>query len=1084
MIAVILMVSAVSTTTAFAVPPELRAFEQEALPDIVITGIVVSEGGDPLVGATVIVQGTTLGAVTDFNGQYTIEAPEDGVLVFSYTGYKSVEIEINGRSTIDVTMEESIAALEEVVVVGYGTQQRRDITGSVTSIQPRDFKDISVLSFENAIQGQLAGVQIAETTGEPGAAPIIRIRGLGSISAGNDPLFVVDGFPISRNLNYGVQGDVFRRRAAFRPPPSNPLATLNPNDIESIEVLKDASAAAIYGSRGSNGVILITTKKGNRQGRPVITLDAYGGFQSVANKIDLMNAQELSEYVRDARNNNYLQEVPGADPNDSNAERNAKALAAGMSPSGNFRIAEDFLNPGSGPNTDWQDLLFDTAPIQSYNLSVSGGSENIGYYVAGGYFSQDGIIGGSGFDRFSLRANIEADLTEKLSVGVNLNPSFTGNQRLPAGSPYFARPPGIVYSGLVHSPTVEPYNPDGTINQRNNQSFLLTEDGEGAGMTSASNPLAIIEAIDDDLNQFRTLGNVYASFDIVQGLTFKTFAGVDINYFKRNFFRKNSLLYRTANTGEPYGQSSASESVNWLTENTLNYTGNFGGDHRISAVVGYTAQKESVDYNTVIAENYPDDQVSTVSGGIVTGGADVKEEWSLVSLLGRVNYSFRNRYLLTATIRSDRSSRFGAGNRTGIFPSVSVGWRVSDEPFMQDIGFLNYLKVRGSWGQTGNFLIPNYASIGLLDPFNYVLNDQQVNGIAPSTISNQDLSWEKTDQIDIGLEFGIFQDRLSATADWYKSTTSDLLLFVQVPASLGFTNALQNIGEVENEGWEFSLESRNITGAFSWTTNFNFSTNDNVVTRLGPSGDPILSVGGAGLRHITRIGDPIGSYYGYVVDGIYQSQADINAAPEDTQAPDPRPGDFRFKDVNGDGVIDADDRTVTGNYLPDFTWGITNRFSYKGFELSFLFQGIEGNEVLNLTRRHLGNGEANFNSYAEFNERWRSPEDPGNGRIARADRQTGNHGNNNRPSSFQVEDASYFRLRNVTLGYTFPDGILGSVFRGLRVYASGTNLFTVTDYQGFNPEVNNQNQIPNVQGEDYGAYPLSRVFTLGATASF
>ncbi len=1049
--------------------------------------VIDAESGDGLPGVSIVIKGTSNGTITNVSGQFSIEANQGDVLIFSYVGYKTSEVTVGTSNTINVSMSADVTALNEIVVVGYGTQQRRDITGSIASISAKQIQNMPVVSFENAIQGQLAGVQVSETSGEPGAGPSIRVRGLGSITAGNEPLFVVDGFPVSKNVDVGVQGDLFRRRAAFRPPPTNPLATLNPNDIESIEVLKDASAAAIYGSRGSNGVVLITTKKGKREGKPVVSFDTYWGVQSVANKIDLMNSAQLTDYVFEAKNNAYLQDIDGASPNDSNADRDAKAIAAGSAPDANYRIPDDFLNP-TGTDTDWQDVVFDNAAIQSYNVSVAGGTEDIGYYIAGGYYNQEGIIDGSGFDRYSFRVNLEAEILPKLNVGVNLNPSFTKSDRKPAGSPYFARPPGIVYSALVHSPTVSPFNADGTINQRDNQSFLFTETGAGAGMTTASNPLAIIEAITDDLSQNRTFGNIWAEYEIIDGLKFKTFAGVDINNYQRSFFRGNSLLFRDAAVGEPFGQSSSSQSVSWVAEQTLSYNKTIAGDHVISGVAGYTAQKETIEFNQVIADNFFDDQVPTISGGQVTSGTSTKEEWSLVSLLARGNYSYRDKYLLTATVRADRSSRFGKGNRTGIFPSISGGWRLSEETFMSDFTALSDLKIRASWGQTGNFLIPNFASIGLINPANYVFGGgggSQSNGVAQATISNPDLSWEKTDQVDIGIEFGLLADRVFASIDWYKTTTSDLLLDVQVASALGFTNSLQNIGEVENKGWEISLSTRNLSGPLTWTTDFNFATVDNEVTKLGPSGDPILSAGGAGNRHITRIGDAIGSYYGYVVDGIYQSQADIDSAPVDMDAPDAQPGDFRFKDVDGDGDIDPDDRTVIGNYLPDFTWGITNTFTFKGFDLKLLIQGVEGAEVLNLTRRHLGNGEANFNSYADWDNRWRSASDPGNGEIPRADRLSGNHGNNNRPSSFQVEDASYIRLRNVTLGYNFPTTMFGETFNNLRVYVSGTNLLTITDYLGFNPEVNNQSAAsPNVQGEDYGAYPLSKVFTFGVNATF
>ena len=566
--------------------------------------------------------------------------------------------------------------------------------------------------------------------------------------------------------------------------------------------------------------------------------------------------------------------------------------------------------------------------------------------------------------------------------------------------------------------------------------------------------------------------------------------GADLIDYSRSFYRGNSLLYRNQTSGDPYGQASSSNSLNWLLENTLSYDTAFDGGHELSAVVGYTAQKETVEMREVLAQNFSDDEVTTVNGGQVTGGFSLREAWSLASALGRVNYSYLERYLLTLTLRTDRSSRFGADNQTGVFPSASVGWRVSEEPFMDDLGWINNLKLRASYGSTGNFLIPNYGAISLLNQNNYVFGGNLVNGVAPSTIGNEGLSWERTNMLDIGLDAAFLEDRIYFTVDYYNAITKDLLLFVNVPSALGFSTALTNIGEVLNRGVEFSLTSRNLVGRFSWSTDYTIYGyrgsvhNYNEVLQLGPSGDPILSSGGAGLRHITRVGDPIGSYYGYVVEGVYQSEDEIANAPVDELAPDPAPGDFRFKDVNGDGVIDPDDRTVTGNYMPDYTFGITNRFGYRGLGLSVFVQGVQGSEVLNLTSRHMKNGEANFNSYAIFNERWRSPSEPGSGMVPRADRQSGIHGNNNRPSSFQVEDGSYIRLRNVRLSYDLPRTVLGSRVQMAQLYFSANNLYTWTDYLGFNPEVNNQSLSNTTPGEDYGAYPLARTYTLGINLSF
>ncbi|PWJ58651.1 TonB-linked SusC/RagA family outer membrane protein [Dyadobacter jejuensis] len=1064
--------------TAGSIPLALKESEPTRIAEVVVKGKITDEKNEGLPGVSILVKGSNKGTVSDMNGNFSIDVGgPNAILVFSYIGYETKEVAVGQQSNIMVRLTENISSLSEVMVVGYGTQKRGDITGSIGSLSAKNIKEIQVTNFENAIQGQIAGVQVQEPSGEPGAATTIRVRGLGSVSAGNEPLYVIDGFPVTKNMDPGIQGDITRRTTAFALPASNPLGTINPNDIESIEVLKDASAAAIYGSRGSNGVILITTKKGKRSSKPVIGFDAYFGIQSIAKKVDLMNAAELTEYVYDSKNNAYLQDIAGANINDDNATRYTKTT------NGSYYIPDDFANP-DGTDTDWQKLIFHSAPVQSYNASVSGGNETMNYYFSGGYFNQKGIIDRSGFERYSFRANLEASPVKKLKVGFGLSPSFTNTQRSPAGAPYFADPPGIVYSALVHSPTVKPYLADGTINQTDNQSHLLTSDGRGANMTAASNPLAIINYVTDDLRQFRVFGNLFAEYEILSGLKYKIYTGVDVNSYNRSFYMAKAFLNRTATSGDPYAQSNASLNYNWLVENTVSYDKSFGKAHNVSAVIGYSAQKDRLDANQVYAQNHPDDLSPTISGGQVTSGGDNRQEWSLVSALARVNYSYMDKYLITATIRSDRSSRFGAGNKTGTFPSFSAGWRLSEESFMKGITFVSDIKLRGSWGKTGNFLIPNYASIGLLSPYNYVLNNVLVNGIAPVTINNEKLTWEKTTQVDIGLDFGLFRNRLSVSADWYNKTTSDLLLNVQVPASVGFLTALQNIGKVENKGVELTLSSRNLVGEFTWTTDLNISSNKNKVLKLGPTGDPILSSGGAGIRHITQIGAPIGSYYGYVVEGIYQTQAEVDAAPDDALAPSARPGDFRFKDVNGDGKIDADDRTVTGNYLPDYIWGITNRFGFKGFDMSIFFQGVQGSEILNLTRRHLGNGEAATNSYADWTERWRSVENPGNGEIPRADRLTDLHGGNTRPSSFQVEDGSYFRLRSVSMGYTFPKSLLGSRIQSLRAYASATNLFTSTKYIGFNPEVNNQAGLTGVQGEDYGAYPLSRNFTFGLNVTF
>jgi len=1038
-----------------------------------VVGNVTDDNGIPLASVTVQERGTNNGVLTDFDGNFSIEVGSDkSVLVFTFIGMETLSKTVEGNTTMNIRMQEDEQALDEVVVVGYGTLSKRRVTGSIASISPEQIAAIPVVSVENAIIGQVAGVQVQEVSGEPGSSPKIKIRGSGSISAGSDPLFVIDGIPISKNLtSVGIQGDLARRGGTFQAPPVNPLATINPNDILSMEILKDASSTAIYGSRGGNGVVLITTKSGAHSEEGVFSFNSYFSSQEVANKIDLMKAEELIEYTRDSRNNPYVQDVSGASANDP--------IGPGTRGDGNYELPESFLN-WDGTDTDWQDLIFRTGSIQSYNLSYASPIENnTSYYVSGGYFSQEGIIPDSKFERYSLMLNVDSQLTDKINLDLRIAPSITENQRQPASAPYFARPPGIVYSALVNSPTVHPYNDDGTINQTNNQSHL------GAGTTTASNPLAIIPAIDDNLFQFQNRASLGLSYEIIPDLTFKTFGGSYINIYNRDFYRANTLLYREATEGESYAQASSSTEKNWLWENTVNWV-HENGDHFINAVAGYSMQKDEVTVKQVQADNFPDDLVTTISGGQVFAGSSVKEEWSLLSALFRVNYSFKDKYLFTGTIRSDKSSRFGRDNQTGYFPSFSAGWRVNEEDFLSSVDAVSELKLRFSWGQTGNFEIPNYGSIGLLSPLNYNFNGNEVNGLIQSTIPNPDLTWEKATQTNFGLELGLFNNRLFLLADYYKTKNTDLLLFVSIPSVSGFETTLQNIGEVENKGFEIALRTRNLVGKFTWETNFNFSTNKNEVLSLNANNEPIYSSGSAGIRHITRVGDPIGSYFGYVVDGIYQNEEDIANSPEDTEAPNPAPGDFKFKDVDGDGKITSKDRTITGSYFPDFTWGITNTFTYKGLDFSFLIQGVEGNEILNLTSRHLKNGEANFNSYAIFNERWRSPSDPGNGSVPRADRNSGSHGNNTRPSSFQVEDGSFIRLRNLTLGYSLntQDNFLGGTFDKFRIYLTGTNLITFTDYLGYNPEVSNNTTSSLTPGEDYGTYPLTTSITLGLNLNF
>ncbi len=1052
-----------------------------------VTGTVTSaEAGEPLATVQVSIEGTGIGGLTDEQGRYLLINVPAGpqVVLYQYLGFATERREITVTAeqavVLDVVLTGTVLGLDELVVVGYGTQLRREVTGAVASVPGIDIARASVTpNLQTALQGRLAGVNVAESSGEPGAAPQVLIRGRGSISAGTEPLYVIDGVPYSMNLD--IEGEVSQQRASFGVTRANPLANLNPNDIETIEVLKDAAAAAIYGSRGSNGVILITTKRGERGAPPQVSFRAYGGLQTAFNRPRLMNAAENIQYVKDARNNSYLL---GRDPQNSsspyynpsyNPDNNAGRAENGAS--GSQLIPEAYVN-WDGTDTDWVDAVMEEAVLQNYDASVRGGSENLAYFVSGSYMDQSGVIGGSNFQRLALRANLTLDPIDRLQLNVDINSAYADHDRKAAHAPYFGRPPGIIYSSMVSSPVARIYDSEGNYLQRGENSINAL----GNGMTSTNHALAVRDYIDDNLQTGRVFGSVSADLDLREDLRYRALFGYDYDTSNRHFYQGTRLQYRGRNVPDPYAQAFSGQSRNWLLENTLNYNTS-SGPHSFNVLGGYTAERQFDETQNVIARNFPDDQVTTINGGEITGGDQEQSEWSLVSALGRVNYTLLNRYLATATFRSDRSSRFGWGNQTGYFPSLSLGWQVTEEPFMRGSTLFSQLKPRVSYGVTGNFLIPNYGSIGLVGRQPYVLGDAVVAGATPRTLGNRELTWETTRQLNVGVDFGIMADRFYGALDYYVSNTEDLLLNVNVPSSTGFATVLTNIGEVRNTGFEAQITSRNLVGAFQWTTDVSLGTNSNEVVRLGPEGDPILAAGVAGVRHITQVGGEIGAYYGYVHDGIYQSEADIAASPVDAR--NVTPGDIRWKDVNGDGRITADDRTELGSYNPDMTWGLFNRFAWGNLEMSVFFQGVVGREVLNLTRRHL-TAQGNFNGYGNLvGNYWRSPEEPGNGWDPKPSRQ--DHGGNTRASNYQMEDGSYTSFKSITLSWNVPPDLVGGLFGrapgSVRVFGAVNNVHIWTDYWGWNPEASVQSS-GLTPGQDYGAYPLMRAFQFGAEIGF
>jgi len=1024
----------------------------------------------PLIGVSIFVEGTTTGTISDFEGNYELNIPEEAnVLTFSYIGYRTTEVEINNRSTIDVALEEDAAKLDEVVVVGYGIQRKKDLTTAVATLQARDIKDQPVNSFDQALVGKLAGVQVLQTSGSPGAGVSIRVRGVGSITAGNDPLYVIDGVPVS-NDNARATGEIDTGTGNYPEQPINVLSTLNPADIESIQVLKDASAAAIYGSRGSNGVVLITTKKGTA-GKATINYNGYYGIQETTTRYDMLNAYEWAEINAEGRNNNYRDRFPAGLDTDDNETRamNVPGQPAVLIPP----QIEPYLTGTPGlTDTDWQDEIFREAPIQSHTLSISGGSNNFRYYASGEYMNQEGLVISTGFERYSARFNMDVT-SGRLKVGLNINPSFAKHDLANSEGPWWDH--GVIGLALHISPIWPVFNDDGSYNFDGN--------AWGFAMTDAVNPVALANEVQDDLNHLRLLGNVYGEYNILNNLKYRLSIGVDLNRFDRDYYWP-SVVERRGQSGPrvPIGISRSRATNNWLVENLLTYNITTG-QHNIDAIAGFTSQKEDFSNQELFATNFPNDLVTTLNAGQVTGGGSTLEEWSLLSALGRVQYNFASKYYVSAAIRADGSSRFGENNKWGYFPSASVGWRVSGEDFLVNNEFISNLKLRASYGQTGNFQIPNYGSIGLLGFTDYVVGGSNIaSGLAPSTPSNPDLSWEKTTMIDFGLDLGFFNDRVYIELDYYDADTEDLLLNVPVPMTSGFTSELRNIGEVNNRGFEVTLNLRDRIGDFVWSVSGNFATNTNEVISLAEGVPQIIVGGGTGsAQWITTPGEAIGSYYNPVYDGVFNTVEQVNSTPSVGNA---QPGDLIFQDLNGDGVINfSTDRQIQGNYLPDYTYGATVNLEYKGIDLSAAMQGAQGQEILHLFRRYIYNQEGNMNLMRGALERWQSAENPGDGQTNRAARlQTGSNG---QTSNWHLEDGSYTRIRNITLGYTFPRTMMESIkVSNLRLYFAVQNPFTFTDYLGYNPEVNARPDSALNPGEDYASYPLPRTYTFGVNLSF
>jgi len=993
-----------------------------------LSGRVLDAQNAPLPGASVLVKESTVGTATDGDGNFTINAPANAVLVVSYTGYLAKEVKVGQATTLNITLEESPQMLNDVVVVGYGTQRKRDLTGAIASISQTEVRNLPIARADQILQGRISGVQVTQTNAEPGGNISIRIRGTNSINSGNEPLFVIDGFPGAGDLN-----------------------SINPSDIESIEVLKDASATAIYGSRGANGVVIVTTKKGSSK-QSSINFEAYHGVQNVSKRYDMMNANEFATYLNDVQSL-------------INKETPASAKALPYTPD---QIA------ALGEGTNWQKEVLRSAPISNYQLNFLGGNSDTRYNLSFNYFNQQGIVINSGFQRGSVRFNLDKKVSDKINVGFTAQLTRSGENRALVNTAGSTEMGGVILDAMRFNPALPVRDQAGAYTYLN---------GPAGYLELVGNPVAYANKVKNQYNNLRGLFNFFADYEIVKGLKLRTTAGTDFNYATLEYYVPSDIYAGSNSKGT--ATRTFGNRYSWVNENTLTYDREFNKSHALTLLGGLTFQEF---YNTDFAASNSNFFTNLLESDNIGIGANVlpptssRSKNSLMSYFGRANYRFRDKYLFTFTMRADGSSRFGPNNKWGYFPSGAFAWRVIDEPFMKSVPAVSDLKLRTSYGITGNQEIASYSSFARYTNNAYTLGGgTRVIGLSPNNIPNPGISWESTSSLDFGLDLGVLSNRITFTADYYYKRTRDLLLNVSIPVSTGYSTVLLNAGGVQNKGIELSVNSINInSGRFKWTTAANFSANRNKVLDLngeyerfvGTSSGSLFPSASNGATSVLRVGEPIGSFYGYVFQGIWQTQDEISASGRTGV----RPGDPRYADLNGDGVLDAKDRTIIGRAQPMFIYGLTNNLSLGGFNLNIFLQGVQGDNILNLNRYFLETGGyINGNKLQSQTQRWTGPGTSNT--IAKANstlrRGTG-------VTSDVVEDGSFLRVKTVSLSYNLPKlGAISTVLKSANVYVTAQNLFTFTRYSGYDPEVNSFGSSNLSQNTDFNAYPNVRTFTAG-----
>ncbi len=1009
-----------------------------AMAQFTVSGRVTDAGDQTgIPGTTIVEVGTTAGTITDMDGNYRIEVSSpNSVLRFSFIGYESQELNVQSRTTLDVVLKPDQADLDEVVVIGYGTQKKKVVTGAIATVDAKQISETPNLRMEQAMQGRTAGVQVTNLSGQPGEAPTVRIRGAGT--TGNaDPLYIVDGMPVG-----GID-------------------FLNPGDIESIDVLKDAASAAIYGARAANGVVLITTKSG-KKGKVNLSYSAYYGIQNPANTIEMLDADQYRMLMNEGARN------------------------AGLS--------EPFdLNEIAPHNTDWQSLLFQkNAPITNHEISLTGGNEKSSYASSLSYFSQQGIIGGekSQFDRITFRLNSNHEVNRNIRIGNNLSYSNIVRRGVASNQSFN----GPYSSALNLDPLTPLYETDPTELADvpySNQPVVTDAAGNIYGISNyvgaeVVNPLALLELQNAETRVDKVVGNIYGELEPLEGLVFRSSLGLDMAYINNDSYRPlfylNGAQYNTAETSVFKG---VDRYYTWQWENTLRYEKKIN-DHQFSVLMGTTAWEYNFEnltgFNAGVPTANPENiylNMATDTSWVATGGAT---HAALFSTFGRITYDYKSKYAFTGILRRDGSSKFGPNNRYGIFPSLGFSWLISDESFMPKMESVDYLKFRASWGVNGNQEIGDYQYVSTIDiSRGYIFGDGRMVGASPLFIENADIRWEESEQIDIALELAAFNNRLIATADYYIKTTSGLLERIPIPAHVGNDPPFANVGSVRNRGIELSLDWRHRVNEFRYSIGVNGAYNQNEMTFIGNDQKVLPGATWAVAGMVTRAeqGLPIAYFWGFQTDGIFQNQTEvfqhIGSTGELLQA-NAKPGDVRFVDVNNDGVLNEEDRTYIGNPTPDFTLGINGSLNYKAFDFSFLVVGAFGHEIFNGAQRE----DLRFtNRPVSALDRWTEE-----GSTNEVPRYTWIDANNNyRVSDLYIEDGSFVRLRNIQVGYTLPMRVLQRMGATVwRFYVSAENLFTLTQYTGADPEIGAMSSFDI--GIDRAIYPQARTFRVGTTLTF